>query len=128
VHPSNPINEISIAELSELYKEGGNIDKWSQLGVDVSNEQHLHLISDVRTLLMHIGDTSNLILDPHLDTSYLMQVLIAVSRMQERVQEAMAYAEGILRRGLVTDLARRGRGLASSYRRSPARRRGSDSD
>ncbi len=33
VHPSNPMNEISIEELSEIYKEGGKIEKWSQLGV-----------------------------------------------------------------------------------------------
>ncbi|MBI4325709.1 MAG: phosphate ABC transporter substrate-binding protein [Chloroflexi bacterium] len=33
VHPSNPLSEISIEELSEIYREGGKIDKWSQLGV-----------------------------------------------------------------------------------------------
>ncbi len=35
VHPSNPINEISIEQLSEIYKEGGKITKWSELGVTV---------------------------------------------------------------------------------------------
>jgi phosphate transport system substrate-binding protein len=33
VHPSNPINEISVEELSEIYKEGGKIDNWSQMGI-----------------------------------------------------------------------------------------------
>ena len=33
VHPTNPLNEISLEELSEIYREGGKIDKWSQLGV-----------------------------------------------------------------------------------------------
>jgi phosphate transport system substrate-binding protein len=33
VHKDNPLNEISIEELSELYKEGGKIRKWSDLGV-----------------------------------------------------------------------------------------------
>ena len=33
VHPSNPINEISVEQLSEIYKEGGKITKWSELGV-----------------------------------------------------------------------------------------------
>jgi len=32
VHPSNPMNEISLEELNEIFREGGNIDKWSQLG------------------------------------------------------------------------------------------------
>jgi phosphate transport system substrate-binding protein len=33
VHKSNPINEISIEELGEIYREGGKIETWSQLGV-----------------------------------------------------------------------------------------------
>jgi len=32
VHPSNPLNEISVEEISEIYKEGGKVDNWSQLG------------------------------------------------------------------------------------------------
>jgi phosphate transport system substrate-binding protein len=35
VHKDNPMNEISIEQLGELYKEGGTITKWSQLGVQV---------------------------------------------------------------------------------------------
>jgi phosphate transport system substrate-binding protein len=35
VHPSNPINEISIEELSEIYREGGKFDKWSDLGIKI---------------------------------------------------------------------------------------------
>jgi phosphate transport system substrate-binding protein len=33
VHKDNPIDEISIEELGELFREGGKIDRWSQLGV-----------------------------------------------------------------------------------------------
>ena len=33
VHPSNPITEISVEQLSEIYKEGGKINKWSEIGV-----------------------------------------------------------------------------------------------
>ena len=33
VHPSNPITEISIEQLSEIYKEGGKVSKWSEIGV-----------------------------------------------------------------------------------------------
>jgi phosphate transport system substrate-binding protein len=33
VHPSNPIAEISIEQLSEIYKEGGKINKWSEIGI-----------------------------------------------------------------------------------------------
>lgn len=33
VHPSNPITEISIEDLKQIYSEGGKVDKWSQIGV-----------------------------------------------------------------------------------------------
>jgi phosphate transport system substrate-binding protein len=35
VHKSNPLEQISVEELSELYKENGSINNWSQLGVKV---------------------------------------------------------------------------------------------
>jgi len=87
-----------------IQKEWDALEKdWKQDGVDVSNEQHLHLIQDVRVLMTHIGDTSNLILDPDLDTAYLMEVLTSIPEMQEQIQEAMAFAEGILRQGTPAD-------------------------
>jgi phosphate transport system substrate-binding protein len=39
VHPSNPLTEISVEEISEIYREGGKIDKWSQLGIKVPNDE-----------------------------------------------------------------------------------------
>lgn len=33
VHKNNPLEEITLEQLGDLYKEGGKIDKWSQLGV-----------------------------------------------------------------------------------------------
>ena len=33
VHKDNPLNEISLEELAEIYKEGGKVTKWSELGV-----------------------------------------------------------------------------------------------
>jgi phosphate transport system substrate-binding protein len=33
VHKSNPLEQISMEELAELYKEGGKFNKWSELGV-----------------------------------------------------------------------------------------------
>jgi phosphate transport system substrate-binding protein len=35
VHPSNPMTEISIEQLGDLYREGGKINKWSDLGVTI---------------------------------------------------------------------------------------------
>jgi len=39
VHPSNPLTEISVEEISEIYREGGKIDKWSQLGITVPSDE-----------------------------------------------------------------------------------------
>jgi phosphate transport system substrate-binding protein len=33
VHKDNPMNEITIEQLAEIFGEGGKIEKWSQLGV-----------------------------------------------------------------------------------------------
>jgi phosphate transport system substrate-binding protein len=35
VHPSNPLESISLEELAELYAEGGKFSKWSDLGVTI---------------------------------------------------------------------------------------------
>ncbi|MDZ7343488.1 MAG: phosphate ABC transporter substrate-binding protein [candidate division KSB1 bacterium] len=35
VHKSNPLKEISLEQLAEIYGEGGTLTKWSQLGVTV---------------------------------------------------------------------------------------------
>lgn len=35
VHKDNPLAQISLEELSDLYREGGTIETWSQLGVKV---------------------------------------------------------------------------------------------
>ena len=39
VHPSCPLKEISVEQLSELFKEGGKINKWSDLGVTIPGGQ-----------------------------------------------------------------------------------------
>lgn len=41
-----------------------------------SFNQHSTLIRDLTTLIMHVGDTSNLTLDPDLDSFYLMSVIV----------------------------------------------------
>jgi phosphate transport system substrate-binding protein len=45
VHPSNPLNEISLEELSDIYREGGKIDKWSQVGVTLPGGDEIIRVS-----------------------------------------------------------------------------------
>jgi phosphate transport system substrate-binding protein len=35
VHPDNPLDEVSLEQLASLYGEGGEVDTWSQWGVEV---------------------------------------------------------------------------------------------
>ena len=35
VHKDNPLNEITVEQLREIYSEGGKIRKWSELGVKI---------------------------------------------------------------------------------------------
>lgn len=37
VHPSNPLDRITLEELAEIYGEGGTITRWSQLGIQHKN-------------------------------------------------------------------------------------------
>jgi two-component system, chemotaxis family, sensor kinase CheA len=46
------------------------------------------LVQHLRTMITHAGDTSNLILDPDLDSYYLMDVtLLTLPQMEERIQQ-----------------------------------------
>ena len=63
--------------------------KWNEIkgaGDGMTPEQLTGLVADLRTMITHAGDTSNLILDPDLDSYYLMDVtLIAMPQMQDRI-------------------------------------------
>lgn len=73
-------------------------------GTNAIPELSRQLIDDVRAMITHAGDNSNLILDPDLDTYYLMDVtLLTLPEMQDRLASARTYVEEILSSG--TDLS-----------------------
>jgi phosphate transport system substrate-binding protein len=39
VHPSNPLNEISMEQLGEIFREGGKVNKWSEVGATIPGGQ-----------------------------------------------------------------------------------------
>ncbi|MEO6741781.1 MAG: PAS domain S-box protein [Chthoniobacteraceae bacterium] len=79
--------------------------EWEELKTQLSGlsqtacaERHVHLVADVREMIRHSGDTSNLILDPDLDSYYLMDAtLLALPQAQDRIAEVMAAGQAILR-------------------------------
>ncbi len=61
------------------------------LTVEASRQQHVQLVAQVRTMITHSGDLSNLILDPDLDSYYLMDItLLALPQTQDRLTQVIA--------------------------------------
>jgi hypothetical protein len=66
-------------------------------------EQYDQLVATVRTMISHSGDISNLILDPDLDSYYMMDTtLCALPQTQDRLSKVISFGDGILRRKSIT--------------------------
>ncbi len=84
--------------------------RWNELkSTDSSDKKtlakkHSEYIADIRNMIAHAGDTSNLILDPDLDSYYLMDMtLLALPQTQDRLAEILAFGENILRKEKIDD-------------------------
>ena len=79
--------------------------EWEQLRISGNQltraqviEQHDHLMADIRTMITHAGDTSFLILDPDLDSYYLMDATLqALPQTQSRLAIILTYGQDLLR-------------------------------
>jgi methyl-accepting chemotaxis protein len=77
-------------------------ERWDTFKKNSSNKNNTEgtkelagFIADVRGMITHVGDTSNLILDPDLDSYYLMDVtLLALPQMQDRLQDITQVVSG----------------------------------
>lgn len=68
-----------------------------------SVERHTQLVTILRGIIAHLGDTSNLILDPDLDSYYLMDItLCAMPQMHDRLVEILTKTESIVRKKAIT--------------------------
>ena len=75
---------------------------WKRLEAEAFNgsrneifSQHTRLITDVLELTKHVGDTSNLTLDPKLDSYYLMDTIVSLlPQMVENLGQARGLASG----------------------------------
>jgi methyl-accepting chemotaxis protein len=71
---------------------------------DESDALHSKLIADTRALIAHVGDKSNLILDPDLDSYYMMDLtLIKLPDQQDLVYQITALGELIITQGSRSD-------------------------
>jgi PAS domain S-box-containing protein len=69
--------------------------------------RQVHLVADLRMMITHAGDLSNLILDPDLDSYYLMDAtLLALPQAQDRLAEVMAHGETVLQQSTISNQER----------------------
>lgn len=64
---------------------------------------HLRLVRDIRLLISQVGDTSNLILDPDLDTYYLMDaILLKLPEINDLLGQTRLMTDGVVQRQQVS--------------------------
>lgn len=86
--------------------------------IDDSEKLHKDLIAHIKTMITHAGDTSNLILDPDLDSYYLMDVtLLALPQTQDRMQEIASFVERIIKQGTISQAERVKASVLASFLR-----------
>ncbi len=84
-------------------------DKWTKLKnkTGATDDDIASYIADIRGMIGHSGDTSNLILDPDLDSYYLMDVtLLALPQTLDRLSSIGATIYPALARGGLTEAER----------------------
>jgi hypothetical protein len=102
--------------------------KLLQLEPENSEALHTQLLNDIRALSAHVGDTANLILDPDLDSYYLMDtVLLKLPQSQELLAQARLFGRksltpgGTLTAEQQAEFHSPGRPVAVECRRNPQR-------
>jgi methyl-accepting chemotaxis protein len=66
-------------------------DRLESLSTEECDRKHFALVTTLRTMITHVGDTSNLILDPDLDSYYLMDMLLlALPQTQDRLGQIIS--------------------------------------
>jgi methyl-accepting chemotaxis protein len=96
--------EFTVDGLAKRKRTGFSVNDMKQIWADLkksptSDELHLKLIAGIRVMIAHLGDTSNLILDPDLDSYYLMDVsLLALPQTQDRIADIIVNVEKILKK------------------------------
>lgn len=70
--------------------------KWKDRTVEVNDQEHSALIKSLQILIKRIGDTSNVVLDTDLDTSYLIDAsIMKLSKSKQRIGEFVLFSEEI---------------------------------
>jgi len=89
------------ARTENLQKKWEQLRKsWNTMAVDKLNAEYEQMIKIARLMITHLGDTSNMILDPDLDSYYLVDVaLVALPQTQERISDILYLYSSIMQDG-----------------------------
>ncbi len=87
--------------VSDLEKEWEQLKgRWTGMSAAESFKEHSHLIQGVLDLVSHVGDSSNLILDPDLDTFYLMDAIVNRGlQLTDVTGQLRGFGSGVVARG-----------------------------
>ncbi len=73
-------------------------EKLVKLEAGDSDELHRQLLAEIHDLVLYVGDTSNLILDPDLDSYYLMDAIVSgLVRGQDLLARSSSLSRSIVR-------------------------------
>ncbi|WP_291515787.1 methyl-accepting chemotaxis protein [Bdellovibrio sp. ArHS] len=85
--------QFSDTELAKRKRDNASLQALSSL---ISEKKWSDAIASVKTAITHLGDTSNLILDPDLDSYYMMDIsLLALPQMQDRLSVIMGNLDAL---------------------------------
>ncbi|WP_373998433.1 methyl-accepting chemotaxis protein [Bdellovibrio bacteriovorus] len=100
-HIRKDLLQFSDAELAKRKRENASLQALSAL---IKEKKWNEAISSVKTAITHLGDTSNLILDPDLDSYYMMDIsLLALPQMQDRLANIMGNLDALYVNGSDVD-------------------------
>ncbi|WP_250656858.1 methyl-accepting chemotaxis protein [Alkalimarinus coralli] len=97
--------------LNALFEEWKSIKSLAfSLTPGQSFARHTEFIDDILQLIIYVGDTSNLVLDPDLDSSYNMELIINhIPQLVEFMGQARGLGAGIIAEGGVPSAAQQQR-------------------
>jgi methyl-accepting chemotaxis protein len=106
----NYLEEVGTADLhlnnylNTLGKYTALKSLWSEVNGNFLNEEiHNKFIAEIRNYISYVGDKSNLILDPDLDSYYIMDAtLLKLTENIDLISQIMTYGKDIVKKGILT--------------------------
>jgi methyl-accepting chemotaxis protein len=96
---------INQGHISDIYKKWQELcSNWKNNLTTQNDDMHNDMIlKPIHTLIKRIGNTSNMVLDPNLDTTYLTDIgLLTIPETQEKLGSFILFVESVIFKGFVS--------------------------